>query len=346
MKQILLSIALVLSLFVLRAQDEGLPDKLAQKPAGKDLPVKLLREDCNFIYYTVQRGGAEMKLEWSKAIITYGNESPLLTQARDLLSGDVPNYVSAKNTLEKVLADRTLPKWQSDFALYHIGLCHLGMGELDKAKEKFTSIKNDSRWYYTAKMNMVDTLPEDQKVEAIKALLNGSEITGPFKIELNFRLVDRYVADMKGADAKQAFENLKKAVPSPDKQTLIKFDEYQIKIDVMNKNYGDAEKKINANIAAGTETGIMRIALGDVYLSKDLKIEAIFEYLRGRLDFEDVAGEAGYKAGKLFSEMWQADKINFADYRSYASKELYISLKAGDSVWSVKSKKLIDQLKL
>lgn len=344
-KYLILSFLNLLFLGLLFGQDESMPDILRQKPLGKELSVKLTREDCNYIYYQMQKGAPESKLEWSKVLeIRYGEESQNLSIGLDQMTGNTPNFVGALSSFERVIADKNLSKWQIDMAIFHAGLCHLGLGNLDKAKEKLLSIKNDSRWFYKAKLKMIDTLADDAKVPAIKELLKGSEVTGPFKIELSFMLVDRYVADGKGNDAKMAFDELKKIANTTDRLVAIQLDEYQIKIDVMNKNFGEAEKKILNYVGAGTETGIMRIALGDVYLSKGDKTAAYYEYLRGRLDFEGIDGEAGFKAGKLFSEVWQDDKAANADFRRYAIKELNLSFSAGDGVWSLKAKKLLDQL--
>lgn len=342
LKKLIVILSFCFLVVTLPAQEEGLPDFLTVLPNGREMPVKLLREDCNFIYYLMQKGGIENKLDWSRAAIRYGNESQLLTIAIDTFIGN--NFASAKSNFEKVIADKSLSKWQIDYATYHIALCFLGLGELEKAKEKLLSIKNDSRWFYPSKLKVIDTLPEDKKIQAMKDLLRGTEVTGPFKIDLNFMLVDRFIADGNGKDAKLAFDDLKKAIPSPDKSTLVRFDEYQIKIDVMNKNYAEAEKKIKQYIASNTETGLMRIAMGDVLISKNQKEEALYEYLRGRLDFNDVDSEAGYKTGKLFYDIWLEDKIKNADYRKYAVKELNISRNAGDGVYSTMAKKMLDQL--
>ena len=55
MKQFIVVFILFWGLTSAKAQEEGLPDKFAQKPNGKTMPVKILREDCNFVYYAVQR---------------------------------------------------------------------------------------------------------------------------------------------------------------------------------------------------------------------------------------------------------------------------------------------------
>lgn len=343
----LLLLCLAFSLFSINgyAEDEKLPDRYATKPNGKEMPVKITREDCNYLYFQMQKGGPENKTEWSK-ILTYRYEdiSPMLVQARDALTGENPNYSSAFNTFERVLNDKSLAKWQKDEAVFYGALCQIDLGTLDKAKERLSSIKNDSKYFYPAKLKVIETLPDKEKVQAMRDLLKGTEVVGPFKFELSLKLVERLVSDGLGADAKQAFAEAKKLNTSNDKYTNTLLDEYQIKIDVLTKNYGEAEKKINQYISSGTETGGMRIALGDVLLSKEDK-EAFFEYLRARIDFEDVTAEAGYKAGLLFSKIWQDDKINNADYYTYARRELNISRNAGDMIWSSKAQKMLDQLK-
>lgn len=327
------------------ADDEKLPDKLSQKPNGKEMDVKFTKEDCNYIYFLVQRGGAENKVEWAKVLVAkYGDESPMLQQAREAYSGENPNYVSALNSFERVISDKNLAKWQKDEAVFYGAQCQIGLGTLDKAKERLSSIKNDSRYFYPAKLKVIETLPDKEKVQAMRDLLKGTEVVGPFKFELSLMLVERLISDGLGNDAKQAFAEAKKLNTANDKYTITLLDEYQIKIDVLTKNFGEAEKKIMQYIGAGTETGSMRIALGDVLLNKGDK-EAYFEYLRGRIDFEEVKAEAGYKAGKLFSEIWQEDKINNADYITFARKELNISRNAGDMIWSSKAQKMLDQLK-
>lgn len=324
---------------------ENLPDSLAQKPNGKEMEVKFTREDCNFLYYQVQKGGQEIKVEWSKVLSNkYGEESPMLIQARDALTGVVPNFTSAFNAFERVISDKNLSKWQKDEAVFKGALCQISLGALDKAKERLLSIKNDSRYFYPAKLEMIKTLPDKEKVQAMRDLLKGTEVVGPFKFELSLMLVERLISDGLGAEAKQAFAEAKKLNTSTDKYTITLLDEYQIKIDVLTKSFGEAEKKINQYISAGTETGSMRVALGDVLLNKGDK-EAFFEYLRGRVDFEDVKAEAGYKAGKLFYELWQEDKINNAEYITYARRELNLSRNAGDMIWSSKAQKMLDQLK-
>ena len=344
------SIALVCVLFFLaisiQAQDEGLPDKIALKPMGKGMAVKIAREDCNFVYYLIVKGGTETKAEWTRVIdITYDESCQATQIAEQTFEGDTPNYVSALASYEKVLKDANAKAWEVAKANYRIALCHINMGAPDKAKEKLLAIKTDSRWYFPSKLILIDTLKEEEKIPAIIVLLKGTEGTPAFKIDLSFKLVDRYLSDNKGNEAKQAFEDLKKLATSPDKNMTIQLDECQLKVDIMNKNYGEAEKKINQYVSAGNETGLMRVSLGDILVSKGQENLAIYEYLRGRLDFKEVSAEAGYKGGKLFFEMWQKDKINFADYRKYALKELKISYSAGEnSIWSTKAKRLSDQI--
>jgi len=337
----------LLSLFFVAniSAQENLPDRLALKPNGRENPVKITKEDSNFLYYQVQQGGTEMKTEWSRILShKYGEESPMLIQARDAYSGENPNFTSAFNTFERVLNDRNLPKWQKDEAIFFGALCQIGLGALDKAKERLLSIKSDSRYFYDAKLRMIETLPEKDRVTAMRDLLKGTEVVGLFKFDLSLMLVSRLVSDGLGADAKQAFAEAKKLNTSNDRVTTTLLDEYQIKIDVLTKNFGEAEKKINQYISAGTETGGMRIALGDVLVSKGDK-EAFYEYLRGRIDFTDVKAEAGYKAGKLFFDLWTEDKIGNAEYLGFARKELNLSRNAGDVIWSSKAQKMLDQMK-
>lgn len=346
LKTIILVVLILFSFNFAFSQDEDLPDILAQKPFAKEMKVKISREDSNFLYYRVQKGGAESKVDWSRvALIRYGEESQNLSIAEDQLSGDTPNFAGALNSFEKVINDKRLSKWQLDRATYASAICLFKLGNIEKAKERLLSIKNDSRWFYPAKLRMIDTLPDKDKVSAIKNLLKGADVTGAFKIELYFMLVDRNIADENGNEAKLSFDELKKNVNTPDKLLALQLDEFQIKIDVMNKNFAEAEKKIRGYITSGTETGLMRIALGDIYLGKNEKMGALFEYLRGRLDFPEVSAEGSFKAGRLFSLLWQEDKTANADYRGYAKKELGISSNVGDGIWSNKAAKMLSQLK-
>ena len=64
LKSVLFLGFLQLCVAVLFGQDDGLPDILAQKPFGKEMPVKITREDSNYLYYMIQRGAGESKIEW------------------------------------------------------------------------------------------------------------------------------------------------------------------------------------------------------------------------------------------------------------------------------------------
>ena len=347
MKQYIFLLILINLVFSLHAQDSDLPDSLVQKSNVREIKVKMLKEDCNYLYYAIQNGGPETKLDWQKvsSLSKHGVESQLIKSANEAFEGDKPNYISALNYYEKVLASKNPIKWETDLANYRSALCQIELNQIEKAKEILATIKNDSRWFYQAKLLTIDLLSEEAKGPALKTFLNGPEVSGLFKIELNIMLIDRYIADNKMNEANQAFEDFKKMIPSPDKNQIMQLEEVQIKINVMNKKYEETEKLINQYIENGTVTGSMRIALGDILVGKKLKSGAVYEYLRARLDFEKtVDAEAGYKAGKLFSEMWQEDKINFSEYRNYAIKELRISLNVKSSIWNYRAKYLLDRL--
>ena len=251
MKRIFITLILFVGMCAIKAEDEGLPDTLAQMPKLVEMHVKISREDCNYVYYYNVKGGSEAKLEWSKVKIKYDEVTQSFGIARDIYNIEsnensaVPNWVGAMSAYERVLSEKKGSKWEIDWSTYHVALCYLGLGQLDKAKERLVSIKNDSRWFYPAKLKVIDTLSEESKVQAMKDLLKSNDVTGPFKIQLNYMLVDKHLSDNKASEAKQAFEELKKLLISPDKMALLQLDEYQIKIDIMKKNYVEAEQKIN-----------------------------------------------------------------------------------------------------
>ena len=109
MKHVLIIFILFIGVGFIKAEEEGLPDTLAQMPKLIEMRVKLSREDCNYIYYYNVKGGTESKLEWSKVKIKYDDKTQSFEIARDIYNVEsnensaVPNWVGAMAAYERVI---------------------------------------------------------------------------------------------------------------------------------------------------------------------------------------------------------------------------------------------------
>ncbi|PCJ57182.1 MAG: hypothetical protein COA79_16780 [Planctomycetota bacterium] len=308
---------------------------------GKSNRVIIVSEDANNVNFKFQSGGNTNHRPWTKVLkVVYGEVSRTMQNAEgDFETGSLK--IAIRN-YKKVIDANSSRKWEKNKATYNIGIGELRRGNSEEAKKYFSLIKKDSRWFYPAILEKIKTLKDDQKRPAMQKLIANGIVSGPFLGKLLIMLLERQIADGLVSKAGVTLGKIKGLKDGPSRSRLNDLD---IKLDVLSKNYDNAESKIKTFIAQKQDTGTMRIALGDIYLSKKKLEDALYEFLRARVSFSDVSAEAAFKAGNTFLNLYYTDNVKLKKFKSYAKKELRVSMAFDDGLWSVKAKKLYGQLK-
>jgi len=326
------------------SQQDG-PDKLTYMN-GKTMDGWAKKEDSKALSFSMIRGSQTIKIPWIKIkSIKYGESDREYRYGSDNI--EIGNWKGAIKNFNKILTKSSIRKWQKDYARFHIAIAKLNMGNMDEAKQDFNNIKEDSRWFFPAKLKIVDTLPKEKRLGAFKDMLKDRSIQGADRLRILKQILTIEIAKKNSRSAQTTLEQFKE-MASKDKYTQTMIKDYQIKIYILMKKYSDAELVVDKYITMNKETGSMRIAKGDILMSRSKHEEAVYQYLGAVLFFDNnvIGAEAHCKAGKAFWKLFETDKEKNRIYKKYAKKEFSKALKyGGDSPWVNESAKLLKQIR-
>lgn len=333
MKMLLYTLTILLSNIALFSQ--SLSDKLIYNN-GKTLKVIIVNENALHVKFKLDPNQSSSDEKWTNLLtVKYDEISRNMKTAENYF--DLKSWSSSIKYYNKVLNRISSRQWEKDKAEYKISLAQLKLKKTSEAVKGFLEIKKNSRWYYPAKFSVLKALPNDKIDPTIETFVSDNTLPSPYKNKLLIILFNRRIANQKTSKASKVLDQIKKL---KYKHNNILVKEFEIKLNVQNQKYDTAKDQIEDFIEDENETGAMRIALGDIYLSQNELEKALYEYLRAKVSFKGVKPEASFKAGRTFLKMTQLNK-----HKSYAKKELRASIASNDGLWSLQSKKLFSQLR-